>query len=151
MVSVYDYNWGFVAMTNAFAPDWVTSWRGDAPGIGCTDMAEAIKRMDGLSGMLDSAYQVPGTRIRFGVDAILGLVPGVGDLASTALSSYVVFEAHRLGVPRRALAQMLGNLAIDLLVGAVPLIGDVFDVFWRANLRNMRIVRRHLPSDAPVG
>jgi len=107
---------------------------------------KTVQRLESLSRLLDVAYRVPGTKIRFGVDALLGLLPGVGDVASAALSSYLIYEAYRLGAPRRALALMVGNVAFDTMIGAVPLVGDAVDVFWRANVRNMRILRRHLAS-----
>ena len=107
---------------------------------------KTVQRLESLSRLLDVAYRVPGTKIRFGVDALLGLLPGVGDVASAALSSYLIYEAYRLGAPRRALALMVGNVAIDTMIGAVPLVGDAVDVFWRANVRNMQILRSHLAS-----
>jgi uncharacterized protein DUF4112 len=105
---------------------------------------EALQRLDFLATLLDSAILIPGTNIRFGADAVIGLVPGIGDAVTTALSAWIVYEAHRLGVPRRMLARMIGNVALDGLFGAVPLIGDVFDVMWRANRRNLRLLREHL-------
>ena len=107
---------------------------------------KTVQRLESLSRLLDVAYRVPGTKIRFGVDALLGLLPGVGDVASAALSSYLIYEAYRLGAPRRALALMVGNVAFDTTIGAVPLVGDAVDVFWRANVRNMQILRSHLAS-----
>jgi Domain of unknown function (DUF4112) len=105
---------------------------------------EALERLDFLATLLDSAVLIPGTKIRFGADAVIGLVPGIGDAITTALSAWIVYEAHRLGVPRHLLARMIGNVAIDGLFGAVPLVGDLFDVMWRANKRNMRLLRQHL-------
>ena len=105
---------------------------------------EALERLDFLATLLDSAILIPGTKIRFGADAVIGLVPGIGDAITTALSAWIVYEAHRLGVPRHLLVRMIGNVAIDGLFGAVPLVGDLFDVMWRANKRNMRLLRQHL-------
>jgi Domain of unknown function (DUF4112) len=105
---------------------------------------EALQRLDFLATLLDSAILIPGTKIRFGADAVIGLVPGIGDAITTALSAWIVYEAHRLGVPRHLLVRMIGNFAIDGLFGAVPLVGDLFDVMWRANKRNMRLLRQHL-------
>ena len=105
---------------------------------------EALQRLEFLATLLDSAILVPGTKIRFGADAVIGLVPGIGDAITTALSAWIVYEAHRLGVPRRMLVRMIGNVAVDGLFGAVPLVGDLFDVMWRANRRNMRLLREHL-------
>jgi hypothetical protein len=85
----------------------------------------------------------PVRNVRFGLDALIGLFPGVGDVASAALSAYLIYQARRLGVRRSAIARMIGNVALDMAVGALPLVGDAADVFWRANARNMRILRAH--------
>jgi len=105
---------------------------------------EALERLERLARLLDTAVAVPGTSIRFGADAVLGLVPGIGDLITTLLSSYIVYEAHRLGAPKRLIARMIGNVVLDSTLGAVPLAGDAFDVLWRANRRNVRLLREHL-------
>ena len=113
--------------------------------------AERIARLDRLTTLLDTAFVIPGTRFRFGVDGLIGLVPGIGDAVTTALSLWIVYEAHRIGAPKHVIARMLGNVAIDGFVGAVPLAGDVFDVLWRANRRNMRILREHLDREERRG
>jgi hypothetical protein len=107
-----------------------------------------IERLENLSRLLDVAYGIPGTKLRFGLDALLGLVPIAGDVASAALSAYLIYEARRLGLPKTAIARMIGNVAFDAVLGAVPLFGDIFDVFWRANIRNIRILRRHVGEPA---
>ena len=106
--------------------------------------ADALARMDGVSRLLDSAFQIPGTRQRIGIDAIIGLVPGAGDAITTLLSSYVIWEARQLGIPKHVLARMLVNLGIHSAVGAIPLFGDIFIAFFRVNRRNLAIVREHL-------
>jgi Domain of unknown function (DUF4112) len=106
--------------------------------------AARIARIDALATLLDTAFIVPGTNIRFGVDAMIGLIPGIGDVITTAMSLYIVREARALGVPHHLIVRMLGNVALDGIVGAVPLLGDVFDVMWRANRRNMALLRNHL-------
>jgi hypothetical protein len=106
--------------------------------------ADSVARLELLSRLLDSAFVIPGTNQRFGLDAIIGLIPGLGDLVSTAMSSYIIWEARQLGLPRWKIARMVGNVAADTVLGAIPFAGDVFDVFFRANRRNMRIVREHL-------
>jgi len=111
---------------------------------------ETIERLDRLSQIMDTAIAVPGTNIRFGADAIIGLVPGIGDGVSTAIAAWIVYEAHRLGVPRRVLLRMIGNVAIDGLAGSVPVLGDLFDVAFRANRRNVRILREHFGLEVPV-
>lgn len=108
----------------------------------------ARERLAWLAFMLDSALRVPGTNIRLGADAALGLVPGLGNLVTTALSAYLILEAWRLGLPRTALLRMIGNVAIDSAVTAVPVLGNFADVFWRANRRNMAILNRHLDQAA---
>jgi uncharacterized membrane protein len=105
---------------------------------------DAVRRMELVARVLDTAFVVPGTKQRFGIDAIIGLVPGVGDVVTTVLSSYIIWEARNLGVSRFAIARMLSNLVIHASVGALPLVGDVFDAFFRVNQRNMRIVRSQL-------
>jgi hypothetical protein len=106
--------------------------------------AERIARIDRLATLLDTRFVIPFTKFRFGADSLIGLAPGLGDVITTALSLYIVYEAHRLGAPKAVLARMLGNVAVDGLIGAVPVAGDVFDVLWRANRRNVRILREHL-------
>ena len=114
---------------------------------------DAIRRMELMAKLLDNAFVIPGTNQRVGIDAIIGLVPGLGDIATTLLSSYVIWEARNLGVSRVAIGRMLTNLAIHASIGAIPILGDVFDAFFRVNQRNMRIVRAQLnklpkPTDA---
>ena len=103
----------------------------------------ALDRLDRLATWLDTAFVIPGTNIRFGVEALLRLIPGIGDFAASALSLYLLYEASRLGVPRLLLARMLGNVIIEGAMGAVPIAGDAFDVFFRANRRNIALLRRH--------
>lgn len=103
-----------------------------------------IARIDGLSRLFDTVFMVPGTNIRFGLDALIGLVPGIGDLITTALSLYIVNEARALGAPSLLVVRMLANVALDGVVGAVPLFGDVFDVAFRANRRNLALLHEHL-------
>jgi hypothetical protein len=104
----------------------------------------AVRRLQRLAHWLDDRYRLPGTGFRVGLDGIIGLIPGVGDVATSLLSAYIIYEARRLGVPRSVLVAMLGNLGIDFVVGAVPLVGDVFDIGWKANRRNVRMLLRHL-------
>ena len=110
--------------------------------------AERIARLDALATLLDTAIVIPGTNVRFGIDALIGLVPGIGDVVTTLLSLYIVREARALGAPRRLIARMLWNVALDGVVGAVPLAGDVFDVMWRANRRNMDLLRGWVEKSA---
>jgi hypothetical protein len=106
--------------------------------------ADSVRRMEAVAHVLDTAFLIPGTNQRVGIDAIIGIVPGIGDAVTTLLSTYVIWEARQLGLPRVAIARMLANLAVHASVGTIPVIGDVFDAFFRVNQRNMRIVRAHL-------
>jgi hypothetical protein len=109
--------------------------------------AERIARVEALAALLDTAFIIPGTSFRFGFDALVGLVPGIGDALTTALSLWLVKEAHALGAPRHLIARMLGNIAIDGVVGAVPLLGDAFDLVWKSNRRNLHLLRGHLERE----
>ena len=101
---------------------------------------DAVRR---LARMLDAAVTIPGTKITVGLDAILGLIPGAGDLVGSTLSGYIVVAAAKMGVPKSVLARMVGNLAVDTVVGSVPILGDLFDVAFRANMRNVALIERH--------
>lgn len=93
--------------------------------------------------LLDSAFLIPKLNVRFGLDPILGLLPGLGDLASPIFTIGIILQARELGVPRVVLARMVLNVAIDAFVGVVPFAGDLFDVAWRANERNMDLLDHH--------
>lgn len=108
---------------------------------------ERIARIEALASLLDTAFIIPGTNLRFGFDALVGLVPGIGDALTTALSLWLVKEAHALGAPAHLIARMLGNIAIDGVVGAVPLLGDAFDLVWKSNRRNLSLLRRHIERE----
>lgn len=111
------------------------------------DRAQTLARLDALSKLLDTAFVIPGTKIRFGIDGIVGLAPGIGDLVGAVLSSYIIWEARRLGLPRWKIARMMANVGFQTVVGMVPFVGDAVDVMFRANRRNMRIVREHFADD----
>ena len=105
---------------------------------------EIRQRLKRLAWLLDSSIPIPGTRLSIGLDALVGLVPFVGDLLGVLLSSTILVEAARLGVSRAVLARMALNVAIEGVVGVVPLAGDVFDAAWKANQRNVRLLERWL-------
>lgn len=92
---------------------------------------------------MDSAYRVPGTAIRFGWDPVVGLVPGVGDVATSSFAVAILYHAYRLGVPRVVLVRMVLNILLDLVIGLVPVIGDVADVAWKSNSLNLGLLERH--------
>jgi len=95
---------------------------------------------------LDAGFRIPGTNLRFGLDPLLGLIPGGGDAAGAVLAGWILIEAVRLGASRATLLRIAGNVALDAGLGAVPLIGDIFDFAWKANLRNVALLERHLAA-----
>jgi hypothetical protein len=104
----------------------------------------ALNRIRRFAKLLDSAFRVPGTNFEMGLEGLVGLIPGVGDFASAVVSLYVPFEAIRMGAPWAKVAQMLLNILIDALVGSVPVVGDLFDVAFKANNRNVRLLEEYL-------
>lgn len=104
----------------------------------------ALARLEALSRQLDSRWRIPGTGIRFGWDGVASLIPVAGDTATALVSLYLLSEAQRLGASRWLLMRMAGNVGMDWLFGSVPLIGTVFDVYFKSNKRNMALLRRHL-------
>jgi hypothetical protein len=108
-----------------------------------------LRRLRRLSYLLDNAVRIPGTPYRVGIDPILGLLPGGGDFVGTALSAYIVLEAARLGIPRAALVQMVSNIMFDTLLGTVPVLGDLVDVTWKANAKNIALLEEHLDVPHP--
>ena len=112
--------------------------------------AERIARIEALAALLDTAFLIPGTNFRFGVDALVGLLPGIGDALTTAVSLWLVKEARALGAPKHLIARMLGNIVIDGVVGAVPLVGDAFDLVWKSNRRNLHLLRKHLGREGSI-
>jgi Domain of unknown function (DUF4112) len=107
---------------------------------GVTRSPASSDRLRDLARLLDEAIRIPGTNIRVGLDALLGLLPGGGDVAGGLLSGLIMLQAARAGAPASILARMLGNVLVDVVIGAVPLLGDLFDVAWRANTRNVRLL-----------
>jgi hypothetical protein len=105
-----------------------------------------LKRVRLLSRLLDEQFRIPGTTYRLGLDGLLGLIPGVGDAAGALLSAYILYEAMRLGTPRTLLLRMVANIGIDTVVGAVPVVGDIFDVAWKANKKNSALLHAYLAS-----
>ncbi|MBW3534172.1 MAG: DUF4112 domain-containing protein [Gemmatimonadetes bacterium] len=129
--------------------------RGEGPTPRTARSGEAVEARRVPEGLrayarwMDSAVRIPGTSIRVGFDSLIGLVPGVGDLAGGALSLYPLLAAARLGAPPSLLVRMAINVGVDALVGSVPVLGDLFDVAWKANRRNVGLIERHM-EDAPA-
>jgi hypothetical protein len=113
-----------------------------------THLPRELARLQRLSRLLDSAFVIPGTRFRFGVDAIVGLVPGIGDAIGAIFSAYIIFQAARLGASKAILARMMGNVALDTIVGEIPLLGDLFDAGFKSNNRNMSLLEQHVHRPA---
>jgi len=107
-----------------------------------------ISGIRNLARVLDEVVRVPGTNVRFGLDAILGLIPGAGDVLGGLLSSFIILQAARLGAPQSVLLRMVMNIGIDSLVGAVPILGDLFDVAWKSNTRNVALLERYAERPA---
>jgi hypothetical protein len=110
------------------------------------DDVSELERARRLARLMDAAVTIPGTRITVGLDALLGLVPGLGDAIGVALSAQIVLAAARVGAPFRVLLEMVANVLLDAAVGAIPILGDVFDVVYRANTRNYRMLERVVAS-----
>ena len=113
-----------------------------------TFLPPELERLKRLSRLLDSAIGIPGTRYRFGLDAIVGLVPGIGDAIGAIFSTYIIFRAARLGASNAILTRMIGNVAVDTIVGEIPLLGDLFDVGFKSNLRNLSLLEQHVHRPA---
>lgn len=105
--------------------------------------AEKMAHLDRLADLLDSRWRIPGTSWRFGVDALASIVPVAGDLSTAVVSAYMIKRAHEMGAPGHLLARMVGNVALDTIVGSVPVIGTVFDFAFKANRRNMVLLHKH--------
>ena len=114
--------------------------------IDAADRARRLARIRRLAWLLDSALRVPGTRFRFGLNSLIGLTPAAGDAAMTAISLYIVYEAYQLGLPKPQLARMLGNVAVEAAAGSVPIVGDLFDATFKANLRNIALIDAHVAT-----
>jgi hypothetical protein len=110
------------------------------------DSRTVQRRLNRLAWLLDSAVQIPGLKFRVGLDALIGLIPGLGDAVGVMLSSYIVREAWQLGVPKSTLVRMGFNVAVEGIIGLIPFAGDVFDAVWKANQRNVTLLNAHLEN-----
>ena len=109
---------------------------------------QKIEQLRRIAELLDGQFRIPGTDIEFGLDAIIGLLPGIGDLISGGISMWLIREARRLGAPRWLIARMIWNVAVDVSVGVVPVLGDMLDVAWKANRMNMELLSRHFKTSS---
>ena len=105
-----------------------------------------FKRVRLLSRLLDEQFRIPGTTYRVGLDGLLGLIPGIGDAAGALLSTYILYEAIRLGAPKALLLRMITNIGIDTVGGVIPVVGDIFDMAWKANKKNAALLHAYLAS-----
>lgn len=110
---------------------------------------ENLNHIRKLSRLMDSAIRIPGIGFRIGLDPIIGLIPGAGDLISTAFSTYIIFLAARFGLPREILVKMILNISLEAVVGTVPLVGDLFDAYYKSNIRNLKLLEQHLDVVEP--
>ena len=103
-----------------------------------------LKRIRRIANLLDTAIGIPGTKFRFGLDPILGLIPGGGDLITAGISAYMIYLATRFGLERAEINKMIQNVAIETALGFVPVAGDIFDAYFKANIRNLEVLEKHL-------
>lgn len=120
----------------------------DLPGMG-TDPQSIRVRVEAMEKLLERSFTIPGTKIPFGLDTIVGFVPVVGDLVTAAMGAYIVWEARNLGMSKWQLIRMSANIGVDTAIGAIPLVGDLFDFAFRSNSKNLRIIRKHLDKHHP--
>lgn len=114
-----------------------------------TDPAMIRRRVEGMEQLLERNFRVPGTQFRFGLDALVGLIPVGGDVIGAVLGFYMIWEARNLKMPKTAVVRMVGNVALDWALGLVPGVGDAADFLFKSNSRNLRIIRRHLDRHHP--
>ncbi len=114
------------------------------------DKAASLKRLRSLAHLLDNAIGIPGTPYRIGIDPLIGLLPGGGDLVMAGFSVYIVWEAARMGLPRSTVTRMVSNLVLDTVGGSVPMLGDLMDVAWKANSKNVALLEAHLESHSEI-
>ena len=132
------------------APAGFSASAGPFPGQrpGAAQAVRRLARLRRLAWLMDGAFRLPGSKFRFGLNSLISLPPVAGDALLGAISLYIVYEGYRLGVPRADIAKMIGNVAIETAVGAIPVAGDLFDVAFKANLRNLAIIDRYVGGGA---
>jgi hypothetical protein len=113
------------------------------------DPASVRRRLEAMEGLLERAFIVPGINRPIGLDAIVGLIPVVGDLVTASMGAWLVWEAKNLGMSKFQLTRMVGHVGMDSLLGAIPLVGDLFDFAYRSNTKNLRIIKRYLDKNHP--
>jgi hypothetical protein len=114
-----------------------------------TQRLATLNRIRRFSRLMDTAFRIPGTGIRFGLDPIVGLIPGAGDLIATSFSLYIIYLATRFQLPGNVIRQMVFNIGLEAVIGAIPLIGDLFDAYYKSNVRNLALLEQHLQVAEP--
>lgn len=114
--------------------------------MGAGQTSKERRDLEALAHWMDSVFRIPGVPLRFGLDAIIGLIPGFGDTATSAVSLYILHRAAAEGIPRSTMIRMAANIALDYTIGAIPILGDIFDVFFKVNRRNVDILRQHVEA-----
>ncbi len=122
--------------------------RRELPGLG-TDPQSVRQRIEGMEKVLERMFVIPGINKPVGLDVILDIVPGIGTISAAALGSYIAWEARNLGMTKWQVARMAGNIGFDMLLGLIPLVGAISDLFFQSNTRNLRIIKRHLDKHHP--
>jgi Domain of unknown function (DUF4112) len=130
-------------------PDVIDPIRNAFEGLAGDDPAAVRKRIEALETLLEGLVTIPGTKQRIGLDVILDIIPVGGSVVAAAMGSYLAWEARNLGMSRLVMLRMAGNIGIDALLGAIPLVGAIPDFFFRSNTRNLRIIKRHLDKHHP--
>jgi hypothetical protein len=133
----------------AISPDKFAQFADRIPAMG-NDPAAVRVRIEAMERLLEGMFVIPGTSRRVGLDVLLNVVPIAGDLVSTAMGAWIVWEARNLGMSKWQLARMAGNVGVDTLLGAVPFLGAIPDFFFRSNSRNLKMIRRHLDRHHPA-
>ena len=122
--------------------------RRELPGLG-TDPQSVRQRIEGMEKVLERMFVIPGINKPVGLDVILDIVPGIGTISAAALGSYIAWEARNLGMTKWQVARMAGNIGFDMLLGLIPWVGAIPDLFFQSNTRNLRIIKRHLDKHHP--
>jgi len=131
------------------SPEQLDRMAAHLPKMG-RDPASIRQRIETMEYLLERAFTIPGINRKIGMDGLLGLVPVIGDIATAAMGSWIVWEARNLGMSKLQLLRMMGNVGFDTAIGAIPLVGDLFDIAFRSNTRNLRIIRKHLDKHHPA-
>ena len=130
------------------SPDQFDRIAASLPQLG-RDPASIRRRIEAMEAVLERGFTLPGINRQFGLDAIIGLIPVLGDLITTAMGAWIVWEARNLGMSKFQIARMAANVGFDSLLGLVPFVGDAFDLFFRSNTRNLKIIKKHLDKHHP--